>query len=106
MARVLGDLDLTKVPGFYVLVWSAEEAAELAQFSSPAKRLFAVCSQWSTFPQCFDWQFETYADHRHLSSMSEELKFDPADFVVKRRGNPPSLGGGRFTVPVGLGQGQ
>jgi hypothetical protein len=36
---VLGDLDLTKVTGFYVLVWSAEEAAELAQFSSPAKRL-------------------------------------------------------------------
>jgi hypothetical protein len=33
--RVPGDLDLTKVPGLYVLVWSAAEAKELQNFTTP-----------------------------------------------------------------------
>jgi hypothetical protein len=37
--RVRGDFELTKVPGLYVLVWSAEEALELNQFRSPLEKL-------------------------------------------------------------------
>lgn len=33
--RVLGDLDLTKVPGIYVLVWSPSEAKEVYEMTSP-----------------------------------------------------------------------
>lgn len=37
--RVLGDLDLTKLPGLYVLVWSASEAREIASMKSPVQEL-------------------------------------------------------------------
>lgn len=36
--RVRGDLDLRKVPGVYVIVWSAEEAKEVAAFDTPVQR--------------------------------------------------------------------
>jgi hypothetical protein len=35
--RVRGDLDLRKVPGLYVIVWSAEEAKELTTFNTPLR---------------------------------------------------------------------
>jgi hypothetical protein len=37
--RVPGDLDLTKVPGLYVLVWSPAEAEVLQKMDTPVKRL-------------------------------------------------------------------
>lgn len=37
--RVPGDVELTKVPGIYILVWSASEARELYQFASPISQL-------------------------------------------------------------------
>jgi hypothetical protein len=35
--RVVGDLDLSKFPGVYVLVWSATEAKEIQKMESPIK---------------------------------------------------------------------
>jgi hypothetical protein len=35
--RMPGDLDLTQVPGFYVIVWGASEATEVGQMESPVK---------------------------------------------------------------------
>ncbi|MDR6412762.1 UNVERIFIED_ORG: hypothetical protein ABIC62_006140 [Burkholderia sp. 1595] len=37
--RVLGDLNLTKLPGLYVLVWSATEAREITSLDMPVKKL-------------------------------------------------------------------
>jgi hypothetical protein len=37
--RVPGDLDLTKVPGLYVIVWSAQEAKEVSNLSCPREKL-------------------------------------------------------------------
>ena len=37
--RVPGDLDLTKVPGFYVIVWSAQEAKEISNLKCPVEKL-------------------------------------------------------------------
>jgi len=37
--RSPGDFDLNKVPGLYVLVWSASEAKEIYQLSCPVKSL-------------------------------------------------------------------
>ncbi len=37
--RVLGDLDLTKLPGLYVLVWSASEAREISKMKTPVQEL-------------------------------------------------------------------
>lgn len=37
--RLLGDLDLTKLPGLYVLVWSAAEAREVYEMKSPIQKL-------------------------------------------------------------------
>jgi hypothetical protein len=37
--RVAGDLQLSNVPGLYVIVWSASEAKEIAQLSSPVSHL-------------------------------------------------------------------
>jgi hypothetical protein len=37
--RVQGDVNLTKVPGLYLIVWSATEAKELAVFKSPIDKL-------------------------------------------------------------------
>lgn len=35
--RVPGDIDLRKVPGLFLLVWSEAESVELAKFSTPAR---------------------------------------------------------------------
>ena len=37
--RSLGDFDLTKVPGLYVLVWTATEAKEIAAMKTPVHAL-------------------------------------------------------------------
>jgi hypothetical protein len=37
--RALGDVDLTQVPGMYLLTWSSEEAQELTNLASPIKHL-------------------------------------------------------------------
>jgi hypothetical protein len=37
--RLFGDLDLSKVPGIYVLVWTASEAAEILSLDMPIKKL-------------------------------------------------------------------
>ncbi|MCG7400383.1 hypothetical protein [Caballeronia zhejiangensis] len=37
--RVLGDLNLNKLPGLYVLVWSAIEAREITSLDTPVKKL-------------------------------------------------------------------
>jgi hypothetical protein len=37
--RVPGDLDLSKLPGLYVLVWTAAEAAEILTVDAPIKKL-------------------------------------------------------------------
>jgi hypothetical protein len=37
--RIPGDLDLTKVPGLYVIVWSAQEAEEIAKLKCPVEHL-------------------------------------------------------------------
>ena len=37
--RIPGHVDLTKVPGLYVLVWSTDEARELETFPSPVSKL-------------------------------------------------------------------
>lgn len=37
--RCLGDFDLNKVPGLYLIVWSATEAREIASLKSPVQQL-------------------------------------------------------------------
>lgn len=37
--RVPGDLDLTKAPGLYILVWSPTEAKQLYEMQSPLQKL-------------------------------------------------------------------
>lgn len=37
--RVLGDFNLTQVPGLYILVWSASEAREISTTETPIKHL-------------------------------------------------------------------
>ncbi len=37
--RAPGDLDLTKVPGLYVIVWSSDEAKEIANLKCPVDSL-------------------------------------------------------------------
>jgi len=37
--RILGDLDLKKVPGLYVIVWSSQEAKEIANLKCPVDSL-------------------------------------------------------------------
>lgn len=37
--RVLGDLDLTKLPGLYVLVWTDAEAREISKMETPIQNL-------------------------------------------------------------------